>query len=111
MKQVKTLPSYLLETIIVDYFKSSPKLYGYFDLDFWNILAFLQTRITSPVYDIKVIQGDLSRTVNTWDRAKIAWRAKTDCEKIQAVLSNHSTQEECINLWREIFGQEFPTYG
>lgn len=111
VKQVKTLPSYLLETIIVDYFKSSPKLYGYFDLDFWNILAFLQTRITSPVYDIKGIQGDLSRTVNTWDRAKIAWRAKTDCEKIQAVLSNHSTQEECINLWREIFGQEFPTYG
>ena len=114
VKKVKTLPSYLLETILVNFASEQESLSQWIDSNFLDALEYLEKNISKPIFDMKGIQGDISYCLGPLDRLKIAQRAQDDVDKIydaQEAEFDIKDQEKAINLWREIFGQEFPTYG
>lgn len=114
VKKIKTLPSYLLETILVNFASEQDSLSQWIDSNFLDALEYLEKNISKPIFDMKGIQGDISYCLGPLDRLKIAQRAQDDVDKIydaQEAEFDIKDQEKAINLWREIFGQEFPTYG
>ena len=114
VKKIKTLPSYLLETIVVNFAQQQDELSEWIDWNFLDVLEYLKDSIFKPVYDTKGIQDDISYCLGPLDRLKISQRAKDDIEKIyearEAELDDND-YEKAINLWCEIFGEDFPTYG
>src|SRR5699024_6873077 len=108
----KTLPSYMLETMIINFADSQTELSEYIDFRFRDALNYLASHILSPVYDMKEIQGDINN-LSVDDKLCLQQKAQTDYKKAceaweQEKASNH---KEAIKKWGEIFGSDFPTYG
>lgn len=113
VKNAKTLPSYLLETMIINHCDEENELNQWIDIRFKNALYYIANHITSPIYDIKEIQGDIN-TVDILDRYTLKNKAKADYEKACEAIkyeTDDKNHEKSINKWREIFGGDFPTYG
>lgn len=113
IKKVKTMPSYLLETMIVNYAESVDKLNNYIDVRFINFLDYLRTSIYSCVEDMKQIQGNIN-SLSYEEKNNISQKAAQDYEKALEAF-NAETKEnnykKAINLWRDVLGEEFPQYG
>lgn len=118
--QMPNITSYVLETIVLNYFDQANhniyndgKFFDYPDMHFRDALNYISNNITSAVYDIKGIQGNINNL--TWEqKSKIQMRARTDYSKsYNAVAAEMSEKDnkKSINLWRDIFGGEFPQYG
>ena len=113
VKNAKTLPSYLLETMIINHCDEEDELSQWTDIRFKNALSYIANHITSSVYDIKEIQGDIN-TIDLLDRYTLKNKAKTDYEKACEAIkyeTDDKDHEKSINKWREILGGDFPTYG
>lgn len=112
VKNAKTIPSYLLETLLVNYSESVSELSQWIDFRFKNALDYIANHITSPVYDMKEIQGDIN-SLDYWDRQAISNKARTDYGKACEawVKEQDKDQEGAIKKWGEIFGSSFPEYG
>lgn len=108
-----SMSSYLLETIILDYYETkATKASQFVDLEIAPVLEYISTHIYSSVNDPKGIQGDINSL--SWDdRTKISVRASTDQQRALEArqLETNKDHKGSINKWREIFGSEFPTYG
>ncbi|MBP3710274.1 MAG: hypothetical protein J6I73_07735 [Treponema sp.] len=112
-KKVTTPMSYLMETLIIQYCEQKDELDDFIDIRFADALKYLQTAIFNPVYDIKDIQGDINNLAYG-DKFSISEKAKIDYEKAKEANSaeiEEDNQEKAMNLWRDIFGDEFPKYG
>lgn len=113
VKKFETPASYLMETLIVRYCESKKVLD---DVIFWRFMEFLdylENGIYNPVQDMKDIQGNIN-DLNLLDRCKISERAKFDSQKVLDALNaefKEKNRPKAVNLWREIFGEDFPTYG
>lgn len=108
-----TMPSYLLECIILNYYESRTyKAVSFVDLEVGSVLSYLATAILGPIQDPKHIQGDIN-TLMWDDRATILSRANSDTAKATAARAAENTKdyELSINIWREVFGSSFPKYG
>jgi hypothetical protein len=107
------MSSYLLETIILDYYETkATKASQFVDLEIAPVLEYISTHIYSSVNDPKGIQGDINNL--SWDdRTKISNRASTDQQRALEArqLETNKDHKGSINKWREIFGSDFPTYG
>jgi hypothetical protein len=68
--------------------------------------------IRCRVDDIKGIQGDLN-SLDWSQRCACRERALQDKEKAERAgrYEQNGEQETAINLWREVFGEDFPKYG
>lgn len=113
VKNAKTLPSYLLETMIIHHCDEEDELSQWIDIRFKNALYYIANHITSSVYDIKEIQGDIN-TVDLLDRYALKNKANADYEKACEAIkyeTEDKDHEKSINKWREILGGDFPTYG
>lgn len=113
IKKVKTIPSYLLEAMLLKYCESINELHQYIDVRFINVLFYISQHIFSPVYDPKNIQGDINE-LSYEERTNLSEKAYTDYNK--AVEANKAETKEndhkkAINLWGQIFGEDFPAYG
>ena len=114
--KMPTMTSYVLETMVLDYFDSlqAPEENEtiYPDLLFRDVLEYVSNNIYSPIYDSKGIEGDIN-TLSYLDRYKLMIRSKNDyqkaCEAVRAELEENDFQKS-INIWRSIFGDEFPKY-
>lgn len=109
-----SIGSYLLETIILDYYAMRPesdKASDYVNLEIPRVLQYIADHIRSIIYDPKKIQGDINNL--SWDdRSKISTRASLDKQKAEEartfeINGNHKCS---IQKWREIFGNDFPMY-
>lgn len=104
--------SYLLENMILDYYENTySDVSNYIDVEIVNILENIKSRVYNLINDPKNIQGNINNL--TWDeKTKISKRANSDYEKAKEArkLEDEGKQEESINKWREIFGNEFPKY-
>ena len=112
VKNAKTLPSYLLETMIVNFADSRTELSQWIDLRFRDALSYIANHIMNPVYDMKEIQGDINN-LSQDDKQCLRQKAQADYDKAceaweQEKAGNH---KEAIKKWGEIFGNDFPTYG
>jgi len=104
--------SYLLETIILDYYDSTRRrASSYVDIEVPNLLHYLSNAILGNVYDPKGIQGNIN--VLTYDeKQKVSSKACSDY-KVATQARNYESEgkpRESINKWRDIFGREFPQY-
>jgi hypothetical protein len=106
-----SLPSYLLENMVLDYYELST-CSQYPDLEFRDVIDYLRTAIHTPVYDPKGVQGDLN-TIDWIDRIAIAVRCASDHEKCVEARSFESEYDyrHSINKWGEVFGPAFPKFG
>lgn len=113
VKNAKTIPSYLLETMIINHCDIEKELSQWIDLRFASALKYIADNILSPVYDMKNIQGDIN-TLGTLTRYTLREKAYKDYEKALEAF-NYETKDndhkKAINKWREILGGGFPTYG
>ncbi len=109
-----TIRSYLFESIILDHYERL--IYGkassYVDIEVEPVLTHIATAILSSVQDPKRIQGDINDLA--WsERVAISSSAREHAEKASRARAaeNAGDHKSSINIWREIFGSNFPTYG
>lgn len=107
-----SIPSYLLETIILNYYdKRDNEASKFVDMEIPGVLEYIQTQILSSVNDPKKIQGDINFLAYS-ERIKISERAESDKEKALEArdFENGKNIKDSINKWREIFGDSFPKF-
>ena len=112
VKNTSTLPSYLLETMLVNYADSISELDAHIDFRFKNALKYISDNILAPVYDMKGIQGDINN-LSYSDRFLLLAQAEADYKKacIAWEYEKEGKQQEAINQWHAILGGDFPAYG
>jgi hypothetical protein len=107
-----TIPSYLLETIILNYYDNkSTEASRFVDMEMPGVLQFIQTEIMGVINDPKDIQGDIN-SLGYFERFKISQRAELDKNKAVEArsLEGDKNMRGSINKWREIFGDSFPKF-
>lgn len=111
VKQAATIPSYLLETMIINYCDSKTTLSQFIDYRFRDALKYIADNIMNSVSDMKEIQGDIN-TLSDSDKSKLKEKANNDYQKAcEASELETVNQEKAIKLWGEILGGDFPSYG
>lgn len=108
-----TITSYLLETMILNYYDNLIESEKYWvDLEFKKVINYLITEILNDVDDPKGIQGNIN-LFSSEERLKISEKAKScydkACEAEYFEIIDKD-QKSAINKWRKIFGDEFPEY-
>lgn len=105
-----TISSYCLETIVLNYYEKKGICSDHIGIEISNILRYLSQKICYPVLDYKKIQGDLNELSNE-EKQKVFHRSKCDFQKAKAALRAEKNNDytQSINIWKEIFGDEFPS--
>lgn len=107
-----SMNSYLIENMILDYYESNCcEASQFVDFELMKIFGDIKSRVYNAVRDPKNIQGNINNL--TWDeKVKISSRASSDYEKAKEAmkLEDEGKQEDSINKWKEIFGDNFPKY-
>lgn len=111
--KVVTLDGYVAESLLLDYYENSNKgCAKYADVEFINLLAYVRDNIVKDIYDPKKIQGNINN-LDYWERQSVKQKVETIYGKAIDAF-NAETKEKngrkSINIWRDIFGGEFPTY-
>jgi len=112
-RQMPTMSSYVLETMIVNYFDEISETYDWIDMRFSEGLNYIARNIWNPVYDSKNIEGNIN-TLSYQEKANIQERAKSDYNNTCSAITADTTEKnqlKAINIWRNILGEDFPTYG
>ncbi|MFB9279405.1 nucleotidyltransferase [Cohnella cellulosilytica] len=106
-----TMPSYLLECILLSFFDSQQETPNYIDWQVRDVLLHLSSAVYSDVQDPKRIQGNLNNLTYE-DKQKISSKALTDYYKTvdASQFETDGDHKSAINKWREIFGSNFPEY-
>lgn len=108
-----SMSSYVLESMILDYYSAqTAKASEYVDIEIPKVLGHIVTAVHYQVNDPKGIQGNINN-LSSDDQTKISVRASTDKRKAEEArgLEGAGDHKGSINKWREIFGNDFPTYG
>jgi hypothetical protein len=108
-----TIESYVLESMILAHYEQSPsKAASYVDIEVAPILMTVASAVLRPIPDPKGIQGELNR-LSSEQQLAISARALVDAQRAnRAVEAEQSADHRAsIQLWGEIFGPDFPTYG
>ena len=111
--KMPTVASYILETIILDFFDTIEDTSDYIDIRFRDALHFIKEHIFGNISDSKLIEGNIN-TLSLEDQIKIYLRAGSDyikaCNAIDAETKDLDHRKS-INIWREILGEDLPRYG
>ncbi|CAI1832719.1 Uncharacterised protein [Serratia marcescens] len=107
-----TMSSYLLETLILDYYVNRAACSKFVDMELQTIFRHIGLHIHYSVNDPKNIQGDIN-TLTAEDRQKISDRCYLDAQKVSDARQHERDNDHLssINKWREVFGPNFPVYG
>jgi len=107
-----TIGSYLFELIVIEYSKSKLELNQWIDYDIKYFFKFLSTAIFQSILDPKGLQGNLNN-FNLMEQCAISEKAKWAYDKSLEAINLETIEKDTqksINKWREIFGNEFPTF-
>lgn len=107
-----TIPSYLFEVMILNYFAFKNDVTKYVDCEIRDFLGYFVDAVYGEVQDPKGHQGNLN-TLDIGDQIKISEKAKSDYEKANIAINYEVTDKDmqkAIAKWREIFGNDFPIY-
>lgn len=107
-----TMSSYLLETMVLNYYKGKISKAGQFvDIEFPNVIAYIYHNILGDVGDPKGIQGNINNL--TYDeRTKVKNKTAIDYSVSIAArkFEQNKDMKSSISKWGEVFGNEFPKY-
>lgn len=111
VKNAKTIPSYMLETMIVNFADSKTSLTNWIELNFRDALKYIAEHIKQPVSDMKEIQGDINN-LDIMDQWTISRKAQADYEKACSACEEEQkgNHKNAIKKWGEILGSDFPEY-
>ena len=110
-KKIPGIRSYLLETMLVDYAlceETSDSL----KVNFINVLEFVSQKVLDDISDMKRIQGNIN-DLSYDERYVISEKAESEAEKAYQAMRyeiEDGDTNKAINKWREILGEDFPTY-
>lgn len=107
-----TMPSYLLESMILNYYETQTvEASRFVDVEFPEVIAYINENIMNAVSDTKNIQGNIN-TLTYDERTKIQGKTYSDYHKAKEArqLEQNDDMKGSINKWREIFGDSFPKY-
>ena len=111
--KMPTLVSYVIETMVLDYFEKIDKTPDWIEQRFRDVLGYIKDNIWKSIHDSKGIEGDINTL--SWDQKNaLSRRALNDYQKAtNAIYAElyEKDQRKAINIWHEIFGGDFPTYG
>ena len=109
-----SMTSYLIETMILDYYDTPfvGTASQYVDLEIPKLFAHVRGSVYGAVNDPKGIQGDINNLTSEekskiWDRANADYNKAVEARRLESEDDHRGS----INKWREIFGTEFPPYG
>lgn len=107
-----TMSSYLLETLILDYYESKTSCSEFVDIELHGLFNHIALFVKYSVNDPKGIQGDIN-TLSMESRQKISDRCYLDAQKVAEArqYERDLDHEKSINKWRDVFGPQFPVYG
>ncbi|RYY49286.1 MAG: nucleotidyltransferase [Chitinophagaceae bacterium] len=108
-----TMPSYMFENVVLNFVESKHELSQYIDKNLIAFWSYLETAIYSNVQDPKGFQGNLN-TLTFEEKVLISDKAATCYEQGRLAWGyeiDEKNQEKSITKWRQIFGEDFPTYG
>lgn len=112
VKNAATMPSYLVETMMVNFADSVKELDPCIDFRFTKALEYISAHIFKPVYDMKEIQGDIN-TLEFSNKLVLQIKAENDYKKACEAWECESAgnQKQAIQKWGEVFGSSFPGLG
>lgn len=112
VKNVKTMPSYMIETMVINFANSAYTLSDYIDINICNLFKYIADNIINPVNDMKEIQGNIN-TLDIFDKIAVKDKATSDYEKACHAIKLEQTDNKklAIKEWGEIFGSDFPEFG
>ncbi|HCD3957005.1 TPA: nucleotidyltransferase [Enterobacter hormaechei] len=107
-----SMSSYLLETLILDYYASRTSCSTFIDMELEALFRHLGLFVQFSVNDPKGIQGDIN-SLSAEARQAISDRCYLDAQKASEARRFEEVKdyEKSINKWREVFGPQFPVYG
>jgi hypothetical protein len=111
--QMPTITSYLFENLVLKYFDNQSKISDYIDFNMINFWLNLKSSIYENVIDPKGIEGNLN-DLSYEDKSTISSKASNAYDKgfeAYKIEIAEKDPKKSINKWREIFGNDFPTYG
>jgi hypothetical protein len=106
------IPSYLFENIILNYYENKNNISAYIDCNMNDFWEYLSSQIFLDFNDPKGFQGNIN-TLNSENKSKISIKSIESYHKsVEAINfeTQEYNQEKAINKWREIFGDDFPSY-
>lgn len=106
------IPSYLLETLVVNFAESQYELNRWIDYRFADVLSYISYHVYNNVADMKEIQGNINM-LEFNDKIKISEKASADYSKATEAKKAETlgNPNQALLLWRDILGEEFPTNG
>jgi len=110
--QMPTIPSYLFENLILNFFDSKTEISQWIDVNLINFWYHLKTSIYNSVADPKGFQSDLN-TLSYDDQVKISNKASDTYDKgneAQKLETEDKYREKAISKWQEIFGGDFSKF-
>lgn len=111
VKNSKKIPSYLLETLIINYCDSKSEISEWIDYRFRDVMYYIALHIMYSVNDMKEIQSNING-LSLQERITIQEKVLSAYNSACAAISEEvrGDMEASINKWREVFGNEFPEY-
>ena len=106
---VVTLPSYLLETLLVNYAQLN-NIPEHMNERFKNALEYVRDNIFNPVYDMKRIQGNINN-IPLDDKGSFYNAADGVISKSDLAIAweKDGYDETALQIWHDILGENFPT--
>lgn len=110
-KSIGISSSYLLETMIINFYSQPNKNCGTFiDIEFIEVLKYLKSAIFDDVQDLKGIQGNLNN-YTFLEKFNISSCIEKYYNLAVAAREYESTNmEKCFKKWKEVLGGSFPEY-
>lgn len=106
------LPSYLLETLVINYGKNRISLNDYIDLRFIDFLTWVQGKIYGSIYDMKDIQNNINNlTFDQKSKFNNVVRQDLQNSNIAFEFERKQDHKQAIEYWAKVFGKRFPTFG
>jgi hypothetical protein len=105
------MSSYLVECIVLNYYDSH-SAGDWPDMEFLNILNYMQFAVLTDVQDPKGIQGNINNL--TWEeRSRVSSRAVEDAESARNGRNAESAGDHkaAIGWWAKVLGPAFPSFG
>ena len=106
-----TMPSYLLEIIILNYYQDNNKLNQNISLEIPNVLDHIQKTIYNMIFSPDNPGVNINNLTQE-EKDKISRKAIEHFEISQNAINFAASfkYEKAINEWRKVFGKNFPLY-
>lgn len=105
---IKKIPSYMLETLIIYYFENKKNLNEQIEINFSEILGYIWQKISYKIEDMKNIQEDINILTED-EKQEISTRLFKEFKKTKEAVESNDIEKK-VKIWKEVFGEDFPNY-